>query len=287
LTEVSIVIVVANPTEVTTRVDADRSERFLCDGFIIAPTENFDVLSNIIEDLGKWTSRWLSSDGEARSIGALSRSHETVSARHINELRLHLFAHLNSQPDTRAKYFALASDLLFDIVGNELAMQTKVNLSIQQPDDPGSVLEIHSDVWTGDSPFQVVLWVPLTDTTGTNAMFFLPPEPSYEAYRRVRAGQLRSMTEVRAAYDSQISTIEMKVGQVLVFNSNCLHGNQLNTTTMTRWSLNCRFVNLLAPATNPERRLGSYYTPLTVRPATRMGLRAIELMSLEAPTTEP
>jgi sporadic carbohydrate cluster 2OG-Fe(II) oxygenase len=262
--------------------ETEIGERFVREGYVIAATEDPEGLEHLITELSREFANWLKSEGIPTAAKDLAHSHQSATTERVNALRLSLFAHLNSQPDIRDRYFALASDLLSDVVGNELAMQTKVNLSIQQPADPGSVLDIHSDVWTGDSPFQVVLWVPLTDTTATNAMFFLPPEPSYEAYRRVRAGELRSMAEVRAAYDSQISVIEMKVGQVLVFNSNCLHGNQLNTTTTSRWSLNSRFVNLLAPATNPERRLGSYYTPLTVRPATRMGLRAIELMGLGA-----
>jgi sporadic carbohydrate cluster 2OG-Fe(II) oxygenase len=262
-------------------------ECFVREGYVIAATEDLEALAYLSANLSHEMTNWMKSEGVPISGTELARSHESITTERVNALRLHLFAHLNAQTNLRERYYGLASKLLSDIVGNELAMQTKVNLSIQQPDDLGSVLDIHSDVWTGDSPFQVVLWVPLTETTGTNAMFFLPPEPSYEAYRRVRAGELRSMAEVRAAYDPQISVIEMKVGQVLVFNSNCLHGNRVNTTTTSRWSLNCRFVNLLAPATNPERRLGSYYTPLTVRPATRMGLRAIDLMGLKTSTPEP
>jgi sporadic carbohydrate cluster 2OG-Fe(II) oxygenase len=260
----------------------DLGDAFLRCGFVVRDVADKVALGDVADFVLAEARGWVTRRGGATPLRELSTSHSSIPTAHVNELRLAIFAALNARITTRPQYFSLARPTLEMLVGNELAMQTKVNLSIQQPDDPGSVLDIHSDVWTGDSPFQVVLWVPLTDTTGTNAMFFLPPEPSYEAYRRVRAGELRSMAEVRAAYDSQISVIEMKVGQVLVFNSNCLHGNQLNTTTTSRWSLNSRFVNLLAPATNPERRLGSYYTPLTVRPATRMGLRAIELMGLGA-----
>ena len=47
------------------------------------------------------------------------------------------------------------------ICGNELAMQRKVNLSMQVPKDDSSLLPVHSDVWSGCSPFEVVLWMPL------------------------------------------------------------------------------------------------------------------------------
>jgi hypothetical protein len=46
----------------------------------------------------------------------------------------------------------------------------------------------------------------------------------------------------------------------------------LNETKTSRWSINCRFTGLLTPFTNPERRLGTYYLPITTRAATKMGL---------------
>ena len=34
-------------------------------------------------------------------------------------------------------------------------MQKSLNLSIQFPKDDSSLLPIHSDVWSGDSPFEI------------------------------------------------------------------------------------------------------------------------------------
>ena len=42
-------------------------------------------------------------------------------------------------------------------------MQMRVNLSIQLPRDKSSLLPVHSDVWSGDSPFETVVWLPLVD----------------------------------------------------------------------------------------------------------------------------
>lgn len=260
--------------------DAMLSKRFLADGYVIRPSESRETLESLRSAIIKNANDWLVKDGQPAPIVELQQSHMSIPSKRINDIRLSLFAQLNSLQQSRRMYFSLASDLLQRLVGNELAMQNKLNLSIQQPGDQTSVLELHSDVWAGDSPFQVVLWVPLTDTSGTNAMFLLPPEKSKEAYTRARAGELRSMAEIHVAYQDQFRAIEVKFGDILVFDSNCLHGNQLNTTNVSRWSLNCRIASLMAPATTPERRLGSYYTPIMVRPATRMGLRAIDALGL-------
>jgi len=260
--------------------DVALGKQFLADGFVIRPSESHDNLENLRSAVIHGANDWLKTNGQPAPIVELQQSHLSISSENINDIRLALYAQLNSLQQSRRLYFSLASDLLQRLVGNELAMQNRLNLSIQQPGDQTSVLELHSDVWAGDSPFQVVLWVPLTDTNGTNAMFLLPPDKSKEAYMRARTGELRSMADIHMEYQDQFQAIEVKFGDVLVFDSNCLHGNQLNTTTMSRWSLNCRIASLMAPATTPERRLGSYYTPIMVRPATRMGLRAIEALGL-------
>ena len=55
-------------------------------------------------------------------------------------------------------------------------MQSRVNLSIQLPEDDSSLLPVHADTWSGDSPFEVVVWLPLVDCFGTKSMYLLPPK---------------------------------------------------------------------------------------------------------------
>ena len=52
-------------------------------------------------------------------------------------------------------------------------MQRKINLSIQFPKDDSSLLPIHSDVWSGCSPYEIVLWIPLVSVSKTKSMFIL------------------------------------------------------------------------------------------------------------------
>ena len=59
--------------------------------------------------------------------------------------------------------------------GNELAVQKKINLSIQLPDDNSSLLPIHTDVWSGNSPFELVLWIPLVSVKIQNQCLFCHP----------------------------------------------------------------------------------------------------------------
>ena len=52
-------------------------------------------------------------------------------------------------------------------------MQKNINLSIQLPNDKSSLLPIHSDVWSGDSPYEINLWIPLVNCFKTKSMYIL------------------------------------------------------------------------------------------------------------------
>ena len=52
-------------------------------------------------------------------------------------------------------------------------MQKRINLSIQLPNDSSSLLPLHSDIWSGDSPFEAVVWIPLVDCFKTKSMYIL------------------------------------------------------------------------------------------------------------------
>ena len=52
-------------------------------------------------------------------------------------------------------------------------MQNKINISIQIPKDKNSLIDMHSDIFTGETPFQAVLWIPLVDVSKTKSMFYI------------------------------------------------------------------------------------------------------------------
>jgi sporadic carbohydrate cluster 2OG-Fe(II) oxygenase len=258
------------------------SDDFLQNGFIVCDAESPKILESIRHDVTQIATSWLKQNQLESNLSDLATSHEFVANERLNDLRLTIFNEINKFADIRQRYFWLARQGLAALVGNELSMQNKVNLSIQQPNDESSVLPIHSDIWTGDSPFQVVLWVPLTDASKSNSMFLLPPRESREARQRVAAGDFKSMVQIEAEYQSQMVTMVVPYGKVLIFDSNCLHGNVLNETKSVRWSMNCRFTGLLTPFTNPERRLGTYYLPITTRAATKIGLAVLSTQEISS-----
>ncbi len=220
--------------------DAALSERLLADGYVIVPAESTADLQTI-RGLCAGVLGWPD----------LDETHLHCAPEDLNALKLKVMAALNSANWTREAYFNLARSALCALIGSELAMQRKFNLNIQMPGDAMSLLPVHADTWTGDSPYQLVLWVPLVDCYRTKSMFIRPPPG---------AAQMLNGEQY----------LEVKYGEVLLFNSSLPHGNRVNEEASTRWTINCRFKSVWSPYA--VKGPGEHFEPITLRAASRIGM---------------
>lgn len=223
--------------------DMTLSEEFLANGIVKIPVEDKKSLHNIREIFHEY-------------MPLVDR----LKKEHLNRERLNWINILNSRLHVRDEYTSLAKSALHELVGNELVMQRNINLSIQRPGDDSSLLSIHADVLQGDSPFEVVLWVPLVDCYDTKSMFFSRKQPP------IAGKTLEQLYEECDPY-----FVDCKYGEALIFSQNWFHGNRINETNETRWSLNCRFKSLFSPYA--DKKLGEFFEPVDIRPATKLGLQ--------------
>jgi sporadic carbohydrate cluster 2OG-Fe(II) oxygenase len=247
-------------------------EEFLSTGYVIRDAEDRSALEGLRHEIVKAACKLLEVALPKDDGAFLDNIHSLVSIDRVNAFRLGLYRGLNEQPWFRPTYFHLGRGALEALVGNELAMQNRINFSIQMPHDNTSLLDIHADVFTGETPYQVVQWVPLVDVTRTKSMFFLPrvkSEPMIDRMKDFSAGGMPALYE---RIKSDVVWLEIPFGKVLVFSPNYLHGNVVNEEPTTRWSLNTRFKGLFTPYGTAERGLGAYFLPITIRPTTHMGM---------------
>lgn len=249
-------------------------ERVLCDeflekGIVKVAAEDRAALDKIRSTIVAASASSLSLPTPKDHGKFLDHIHDHVSVAKLNEFRLAVFEAMNKEPWFREAYFATARAALETLVGNELVMQRRVNLSIQLPDDDSSLLPIHSDVWSGDSPYEVVLWIPYGDCYGTKAMYYT--HAATDARVQPRLAEHASAESLYQAVAKDSPFMEANYGEVLIFTQNIMHGNRINTEKETRWSSNCRFKSALSPYA--DKKLGEFFEPITLRPATRLGLR--------------
>jgi sporadic carbohydrate cluster 2OG-Fe(II) oxygenase len=245
------------------------AHRFMSEGFVTRPADDRAGLDRIQRRAAELAADYLHLPHANDPYDLLETIHSRVSPAELNGLRMHVIGGLNAEPWLRPTYFRLARSTIETIVGNELCMQRRVNLSIQLPADDSSLLATHSDVWSGDSPFEVVVWVPLVDVYSTKSMFLLPPQ--FNGEMQDRMASLRSAEELYKTIKPHLVWIDIPYGHVMVFNQTLMHGNRVNEEKGTRWSMNCRFKSIMSPYA--DKRFGEFFEPISLRPATRIGMQ--------------
>ena len=143
--------------------------KFLKNGYYKGKVEN----KKSLEILNKFIKKIASKNKVSKKMINLNSFHKYNEIKDLNKIRVKILHSLNKNKLTRMQYFNLARDHLYTLVGNELMMQKRINLSIQLPQDSSSLLPIHSDVWSGDSPYEINLWVPLVNCYKTKSMYIL------------------------------------------------------------------------------------------------------------------
>jgi sporadic carbohydrate cluster 2OG-Fe(II) oxygenase len=244
-------------------------DAFLADYYVVVPVESRPALDRIRTRMAELAAHHLKVATPNDPHAFMDRIGERVDATTLNDLRLAVFSGINAEPWFRPAYLSLARRAVEILVGNELAMQRRVNLSIQLPDDASSLLHTHADVWDGDSAYELVMWLPLVDCFSTKSMYIVPAKQD-----RAWQGKLAQFAQGTAealfnAVAGDARFLDVPFGTMLLFSQTVMHGNRVNAEPTTRWSMNCRVKSLLSPYA--DKKLGEFFEPIVIRPATRIG----------------
>lgn len=192
----------------------------------------------------------------------------------INNLRMDVYSFINSQKWFMPTYYSFCKNILDILVGNELAVQNAINLSIVMPKDDGSILKMHADTYTGETPFQVVVWIPLVNVSKSNSLFIASKKDTLKI-NKIFPKLKNGFNDVEKKLNNKIKFLKINYGQGVIFTPNIFHGSNLNKTKTTRWSFNTRYTGLFTPYSNyegNEKRLGSFYQPITTKIVSKMGI---------------
>ena len=246
------------------------SEEYLCNGYVIKPVADFEALNWMRDQFVRLVGDALGENFSLDPDFILNHIHDKVPVQELNTFRLNIIRGFNAVDGFREMYFRVARPYLEVLVGNELAMQLRVNLSIQFPNDDSSLLPVHADTWSGDSPYEVVVWLPLVNCYGTKAMYILPPSNTDDLNKNFNIKAGKSSEDLYNSIKNDVKWLEVKFGEVLIFDQALPHGNRVNLETETRWSMNCRFKAVFTPY--GDKKLGEFFDPITLRAATKIGM---------------
>lgn len=246
------------------------ADTFMSAGCVVVEVEDRSLLDRIRDHIANLAADHLGADIGDDPGAFLNSIHERVTIEGLNDLRLAVIQGLRAADWFRPSYFQLVRSSLADLVGNELAMQRGVGLSVQLPQDVSSLLPVHDDVWDGDSEFEVVVWLPLVDCYDTKSMYLLAPNKDRPTQDRMGDFRNGSAEDLYAAIQDDVEFMNVPFGTALIFSQTLMHGNRINETAETRWSMNCRFKSLLSPYA--DKKLGEFFEPITLKPTTRLAM---------------
>ena len=244
-------------------------DQFLEQGYVIFPIEELTILKEIRTWVYEWSIEILGLRERPSEEHFLDHVQDFVSLAGLNVFRLKLIERMAKAKQLRPAVYALARTRIGWIAGNELAMQRNCNISIQLPNDDSSLLPLHTDVWSGNSPYEIVFWFSLTDCYRTKSIFVLPKSSTdrillnFKEYSQLSTGQLFQKIK------NQLVWLEVPYGHGVIFSHILFHGGVVNEEKQARWSFNVRFKELLSPYAIKE--IGESFLPITIRPVTRFG----------------
>jgi sporadic carbohydrate cluster 2OG-Fe(II) oxygenase len=260
--------------------------KFEKNGYVIVPGNKKllgkirKVIFKIIKNNKKIKNK---SDNEENITKIFNNFHNFINLKELNSLRFNIYKKINIGNSFSEIYYEIAKNYLNELVGNELSMQKKINLSIQMPKDKSSLLDLHSDIYAGESPFQVVVWIPLVDAYDTKTMFFTKPSHNKRMNEKLLNTNNFTTKEMYNKNKKNFEFLNVKFGDILIFSPLILHGNTMNKTKETRFSLNCRFKSLLTPydvTVKSHRNIPNFYRPLNIKPMTKIGFNYLKKYSI-------
>jgi sporadic carbohydrate cluster 2OG-Fe(II) oxygenase len=245
------------------------NNNFIKKGYVICKIENQDSINWLRNFYLKKIELILGK--KINDADILNNFHKYIKLKNLNEFRLKLINEINKSKIYKQHYYKIAKKYLEILVGNELVMQKSINLSIQLPKDNSSLLEVHADTWSGDSPFEVVVWLPLVDCFKTKSMYILPANKYGKFLKKFKESHTKKNFNLYKSIEKDLKWINIKFGEVLLFNQNLPHGNIVNKINETRWTNNCRFKSVFTPY--GDKKIGEFFQPITLRAASKIGMK--------------
>ena len=237
------------------------AEQFTKNGYVIFDIEN----QKNYEKIKKTIAQAL---GPTNSLDDFHKE-KFFKFNNINNLRLNAYKELNKIKDWEKLYYSLAENALQELIGLDISIQNKLNFSIQSPNDKNSILMLHTDTLSGQTEFEVVLWVPFTESYETNSMYIYSRKNSEKIFKNLAKNEKKGMQGLFKLYEKDAKFLKLSPGQAMIFSPSLFHGNVLNKTDTTRMSINCRFKSCFSPEFEEfptERNTGAFYRPLKISP---------------------
>lgn len=215
--------------------------------YCIIDADNFTELNKLKKNIYDYSIKKLSIDPKKYSQKKFyDYFHElNISDIYLNKFRLDIIKFINMELDSKNIIFNSFEKKLTKFLGQDIAIQKKINLVIQMPNN-SDISPTHRDA-PENSPFEIVFWVPLVDCEKTKSIYLFDKETTDKNIHLLDTRKTNDLKMLDNKFKKNGKLKKIKFGQGLIFWSALLHSVPINKEKTTRWSFNIRFKNLFTP----------------------------------------
>lgn len=242
-------------------------EQFAHDGFAIFPADTMGPLDELRRQIFDKARTIFGENGTDPAAFFNGFHRLSITGTQLNDLRMKLIRECTDSIDSGTLIFEAFQSTILGLLGPDLFVQKNTNLVIQQPQDPNPS-ELHRDAPL-NSPYELVVWLPLVDCYRTKSMYMLNREGTSEALK-ILANNPNDWPRFESHCLEVAPNVDVPYGTALMFWTGCFHGSRMNVENETRWSLNMRYKSLFAP--NGLKDAFEFFKVFRMSPLTRMGL---------------
>jgi sporadic carbohydrate cluster 2OG-Fe(II) oxygenase len=101
-------------------------------------------------------------------------------------------------------------------------------------------------------------------------MYLLPPSKYKKIEKKFKSLLSKDSEIIFEKIKKNVKWINIKRGEILLFNQSLPHGNRVNLENETRWSMNCRFKSIFSPY--GDKKLGEFFQPITLKKVSELAM---------------
>jgi len=154
-------------------------------------------------------------------------------------------------------------EFLRSFISPDLLVQAKPFLRIARPGRAEDCIGYHRDTSYGQSPYEVTMFIPLVDLPQSAALHVAPKthmlkneeihltslaNPKWKRRSQKHSlGFPYSPKIINGVKDINFYPVPLRLGQAMLFSPSLVHGQTCNNSSITRFSIDLRFLNAHAP----------------------------------------
>ena len=168
-------------------------------------------------------------------------------------------------------------DVLGSLIGPDINVQARPHLRIARPGKPQDNIGFHRDIDYGSNSHEMSCVIALTNMDKSGALKVLPGSHALPLLQAIgivndkapKGSKLHRLGVpylykkiVDESYKDDMISVPMNIGDLLCFNLGVVHGQEVNHSSYTRWSIDIRMKNIFAPTNMRE----GFYQPFSKSP---------------------